>query len=201
MNGTGAMPRLPLPIFDSYDTMTESNLAYIEILESGLFSAVWYLDQYQDVADAGVDPVQHYLSHGAAEGRDPGPEFSTIGYLERYPDVVKAGVNPLLHYLRGGKAEGRTTSPFTNPHNTKRAYRNLAEYLKHSLLDPLVKAPFVEEDKRCFAAMENIAKWLCHKLGECKHPPLVSIIMPMRDRAASRWRCHSVRTGADISEF
>jgi glycosyltransferase involved in cell wall biosynthesis len=163
--------------------MTESKLEFIEILESGLFSAVWYLDQYQDVADAGVDPVQHYMSYGAAEGRDPGPEFSTIGYLERYPDVAKAGVNPLLHYLRDGKAEGRTTSPFINPHNTERVYRNLAEYLKHSLLDPLVKAPFVEEDKRCFASMENIAKWLCCKLGECKHPPLVSIIMPMRDRA------------------
>ena len=163
--------------------MTESNLAYIEILESGLFSSVWYLDQYQDVADAGVDPVQHYLSHGAAENRDPGPEFSTIGYLARYPDVVKAGVNPLLHYVRDGKAEGRNSSPIENPHNTERVYRNLAEYLKHSLLDPLVKAPFVEEDKRCFASMENIAKWLCRQLGECKHSPLVSIIMPMRDRA------------------
>jgi len=163
--------------------MNQSSPDYIKIMKSGLFSTDWYLAQYPDVADAGVDPVQHFLSHGAAENRDPGPEFSTIGYLARYPDVVKAGVNPLLHYLRDGKAEGRTTSPIENPHTTERAYRNLAEYLKYALLNPLVKAPFVEEDKRCFASMENIAKWLCRQLKECKQPPLVSIIMPMRDRA------------------
>ena len=135
------------------------------------------------MADAGINPIRHYLSFGAFEGRDPGPKFSTIGYLERYPDVAKANVNPLLHYLRHGKAEGRIAAPSGKLQVTQRVYRNLADYLKYSLLNPIVKAPFVEEDKRCFAVMDTVARWLCQKLDDCKHPPLVSIIMPVRDRA------------------
>jgi hypothetical protein len=72
-----------------------------------LFEAAWYLVTYPDVAAAGVNPLEHYLRHGAAEGRDPGPLFSTRWYLEAYPDVAAAGVNPLEHYLRRGAAEGR----------------------------------------------------------------------------------------------
>ena len=78
-----------------------------EIAASPLFDAGWYLATYRDVAAAGGDPARHYLEHGAAEGRDPGPGFSTRGYLADNPDVAGSGVNPLLHYLRHGQAEGR----------------------------------------------------------------------------------------------
>src|SRR5215470_15494290 len=37
---------------------------------SGLFDAEWYLAQNPDVAAAGINPLVHYLRHGAAEGRD-----------------------------------------------------------------------------------------------------------------------------------
>ncbi|WP_143814350.1 hypothetical protein [Novilysobacter spongiicola] len=75
--------------------------------ESGLFDPTWYLDTYPDVAESGIDPVEHYLLHGAAEGRDPGPGFCTRRYLEKYPDVGKSGMNPLLHFIRHGRSEGR----------------------------------------------------------------------------------------------
>ena len=77
---------------------------------SRIFDAAWYLAQYQDVAATGVDPVVHYLAYGAAEGRDPGPEFSTTAYLERNPDVKAAGMNPLVHLLTHGVGEGRVGS-------------------------------------------------------------------------------------------
>lgn len=35
------------------------------------FDPDWYLQAYPDVARAGVDPWQHYLLHGKAEGRQP----------------------------------------------------------------------------------------------------------------------------------
>ena len=90
--------------------------------KSKFFSTDWYLAEYPDVAKAGFDPLEHYLLHGAGEGRDPGPEFSTAGYLERYPDVAEAGVNPLLHYLRHGKNEGRNpVPPITAEHHEKHA--------------------------------------------------------------------------------
>ncbi|MBC7803462.1 MAG: hypothetical protein H7Y16_06245 [Candidatus Parcubacteria bacterium] len=78
---------------------------------SGLFDRSWYLARYPDVATERIDPVLHYMRHGAAEGRDPGPRFSTRWYLERHADVAEAGVNPLLHYLSHGMAEGRAVKP------------------------------------------------------------------------------------------
>ena len=72
-----------------------------------LFDAEWYLANYPDVASAGHDPFLHYVSIGAAEGRDPSPNFSTLRYLQHYPDLGRAGVNSLLHYLDFGMREGR----------------------------------------------------------------------------------------------
>lgn len=78
-----------------------------ELHRSGLFDPEWYCRTYLDVRESGMDPVQHYLEHGAGENRDPGPEFSSSGYVSRYPDVKISGINPLLHYVRHGKSEGR----------------------------------------------------------------------------------------------
>ena len=41
--------------------------------QSGLVNPGWYLARNPDVAAAGMDPVLHYLLHGAAEGRAPNP--------------------------------------------------------------------------------------------------------------------------------
>jgi len=87
----------------------EADLALIAA--SGLFDAAWYLAQNPDVCAAGVDPLLHYLRHGAGEGRAPGPDFDGAWYLERNPDVAAAGVNPLEHYVRHGAREQRATRP------------------------------------------------------------------------------------------
>lgn len=78
---------------------------------SDFFDARWYLRAYPDVAAAGYPPAMHYVTHGAREGRDPGPRFSTSAYLERYPDVAASGLNPLIHYLRFGAPENRVIDP------------------------------------------------------------------------------------------
>lgn len=38
---------------------------------TALFDKAWYLARYQDVAVAGVEPLEHYLSYGRFEGRWP----------------------------------------------------------------------------------------------------------------------------------
>lgn len=55
------------------------------------------------------DLLEHYLTIGWKEGRDPAPDFSTNLYLEAYPDVRDANINPYLHYLFHGKSEDRNT--------------------------------------------------------------------------------------------
>jgi len=39
------------------------------LLQTGLFNGSAYLERYQDVADARIDPLEHYLRHGMHEGR------------------------------------------------------------------------------------------------------------------------------------
>ncbi len=83
------------------------------VRESEMFNEDWYLSQNQDVKENHLDPVEHYLSYGALEGRNPGPNFDTNWYKVTYPDVVESGLNPLVHYLTIGKIEGRKTRPET----------------------------------------------------------------------------------------
>lgn len=71
------------------------------------FNTAYYLEQYPDVAKAGVNPLAHYLQWGAAEGRNPHPLFQTAFYLEQHPDIAASGMNPLVHYGLYGLAEGR----------------------------------------------------------------------------------------------
>ncbi|MHB8885621.1 MAG: glycosyltransferase family 4 protein [Methylovirgula sp.] len=74
------------------------------------FDAQFYLENYPDVAAAGVDPIAHFNSHGWRERRDPHPHFSTSFYLSQYPDVARAAINPLEHYINYGCHEGRRTT-------------------------------------------------------------------------------------------
>jgi hypothetical protein len=83
----------------------------IDLLKlSGLFDEAWYLSAYPDVARDGMEPVKHYLSYGAAEGRNPSPSFNTHTYLAANPDVAAEGMNPLVHFVKYGKAERRSTN-------------------------------------------------------------------------------------------
>jgi hypothetical protein len=82
-----------------------------ELLDSGLFDPLWYLDRYPDVAAAGVDPLQHWLTFGMLEGRDPNPEFDTDWYFAQNPDASEPGQNALVHYLRNGSKPGINPNP------------------------------------------------------------------------------------------
>ena len=79
--------------------------------ETPLFDAGYYLAQNPDIAQAGIDPILHYIRFGVQEGRNPHPLFDTSFYLEQNPDVAQAGLNPLVHYLGWGTHEGRDPHP------------------------------------------------------------------------------------------
>ena len=74
------------------------------------FDAAFYLEQYEDVRLSGMDPLGHFLLHGAAELRDPNSWFDTGFYVRNNADVVDSDLNPFGHYLTHGKAEGRQPS-------------------------------------------------------------------------------------------
>lgn len=82
------------------------------IRSSPLMDDSWYKGEYPDVATASMDSGEHYLKHGAAEGRNPGPQFDTSYYLQNNPDVAASRMNPLVHYTLFGLREGRKAVEF-----------------------------------------------------------------------------------------
>ena len=61
-------------------------------------------------------------------------------------------------------------------------FTNFEDFLSNSYLVPVINAPFLEEEKACFATMDNIAENLISKVNESEFKPLVSIIMPVFNR-------------------
>jgi hypothetical protein len=72
-----------------------------------VFDVAFYRAANPDVAQADIDPLDHFLASGWREGRDPSRDFSLADYLELNPDVAVTGVNPFQHYVLAGRAEGR----------------------------------------------------------------------------------------------
>lgn len=68
-----------------------------------VFDARYYLDTYPDVRESGVDPLIHYLANGAAEGRNPAPDFNTNYYVYHHPELLASGINPLYHWVVAGR--------------------------------------------------------------------------------------------------
>jgi len=89
------------------------------LLTSEYFDVDWYLRAYPDVAENQINPAEHYLLHGAAEGRLPGPLFDGVWYLQRYSDVASVNMNPLLHFILYGQQEGRDSSPILLTNNSQ----------------------------------------------------------------------------------
>ncbi|AGT11242.1 glycosyltransferase family protein [Paracoccus aminophilus] len=82
-----------------------------EIIESGLFDARWYMEQYPDVARTGLSALTHFVRFGMLLNRDPGATFSVRDYIFQNPTSANADVPPFLHYLR----EGRQSSDVDEP--------------------------------------------------------------------------------------
>lgn len=66
------------------------------VAASGLVDAAYYRQTYPDVASTGADPVEHYVTHGWMEGRNPSADFDTLRYLAEHPDALTAGRCPLV---------------------------------------------------------------------------------------------------------
>ena len=98
-----------------------------------LFSEAYYLQHNPDVAAAGVDAYQHFMSSGFREGRSPDPLFDLPYYLRQNPDIAASGLNPLTHFEQYGWREGRDPSLLFSTSKYLAAYQDA----KATGLDPL----------------------------------------------------------------
>ena len=123
-------------------------------------------------------------------------EKFTVMCDEFSPELEKKGINEGYHHFtlnvpphfmdgkkhtlrlfdhETGNLIARDTKIFFQP----RRYRDLSGFLGNSLVSPIVYAPFREQDKRCFATMENVTKYLTNLSDKQKDLPLVSVIIPV----------------------
>ncbi len=83
-----------------------------------LFDAAYYEAAAPEVARSGIDPYLHYVRRGAAQDRDPAPDFDTAFYRRQSGPTR---LDPLRHYLRVGAQAGLDPHPSFSTRCTWRA--------------------------------------------------------------------------------
>jgi hypothetical protein len=125
------------------------------IAQSGLFDKEWYLVTYPDVAEAGVDPVEHYDAHGWKEGRWPNFYFDPNWYCKNHPEVLTEGRNPLCDYVERGEKMDNWPSPMFHTDWYRIQYKLSAEesplrhYLTRRLSSTVSPVPDFDVEEYC----------------------------------------------------
>ena len=71
------------------------------------FDKIHYLRVNHDARLADLTAIDHFLSVGLQENRQPNAEFDPEWYLLNYPDVASDGAQAVIHFLLHGIHEGR----------------------------------------------------------------------------------------------
>jgi len=74
------------------------------------FDPSYYLLTNQDVCDAALDPLHHYVRSGRLEGRRPARWFDPAHYRASYPEADASGTDPFSYFLRFGRAQGHAAA-------------------------------------------------------------------------------------------
>ena len=149
---------------------SHSDLDDIEVVKhSGMFDAGFYLEKYPDVQASGMDPLNHFVKHGWAEGRDPSTFFQTSFYLQNNLDVRASGMNPLRHYVEFGKAEGRTALPVdgTLKEQSSDAGSNYKIIVESGVFDPKY---YLKTYPKVAPKSDAVQHYLTHGAVENKNP-------------------------------
>ncbi|MCK2056141.1 cadherin-like domain-containing protein [Methylobacterium sp. 37f] len=67
---------------------------------NAVFNTAYYLSTNLDVAALNINPLQHYLEVGEAEGRKPTSQlFDPDNYYAAHPNVKAAGQSAMMHFM------------------------------------------------------------------------------------------------------
>lgn len=152
---------------------------YNIVKKSGLFDERYYLEAYDDIRKADIDPIKHYLKHGWKEGRNPSEQFDTNFYLETYPDVKAARMNPLIHFIKFGVYEGRKTHSEKSLEQQPKQYSKLTKLIKvikHVKQNPYLIKKFIHETKNF--GLKNAIKKAKAKSGMTSSTVTLTTVKP-----------------------
>ncbi|MBY0245444.1 MAG: glycosyltransferase family 2 protein, partial [Sphingobacteriaceae bacterium] len=167
-----------------------------------LFDATYYVAHNSDVVAAGLVPLEHYLTYGWREGRNPSAYFNVDFYLSQNPDVVTAECEPLFHYVTYGWKEGRNPSEEFNVASYLEANQDvfhagiepLTHYLQygkdegrllsvlHNVIETGVNLPASEDKYQTWIRNNKFtatdADFLTNELARFQQQPKISVVMP-----------------------
>ncbi|AVO39209.1 hypothetical protein [Pukyongiella litopenaei] len=107
------------------------------------FDPEFYLHSYPDVAEAGMDPLDHYLRYGWRDGRRPNTWFDPQVWLRARPDLVVSGGHPFVHYLREQGTAGAIGARYERLRDLPDDPAMTARIAEARALDPAVALPDV----------------------------------------------------------
>ena len=158
------------------------------IRESGAFDLDYYREHNPDAASHALDPIYHYIRHGAGEGRDPSPSFDTKFYLAQNPDVRRRRANPLDHFLSHGWREQRQPHPDLSSRRFLRRHPQLSS-LVDSEHGPAAPAPQLPSSD-VFSLSD--VPWEVVRRSEPDDPVVIVVSheLPFPPRAGNQYRIY-----------
>lgn len=153
------------------------------ILRTRLFDADYYLAVYPDVGAAGIDPLLHYVEHGAAEGRWPNAYFDTRSYRDEHQDRDDR-INPLAHYASTpGSDQWSTSAQFDGRFYAERyadARMSGMKPLEHFLVKGILEGRQAASPGPVHVAVPRIV--------DCRRIP-VTVVVPVHDACSETAEC------------
>ncbi len=145
-----------------------------------LFDPKFYREAYPDIEDA--DPLRHFITAGAFQGRDPHPLFDTKFYLKQLTGPPE--INALSDYLERGSALGLKPHLMFDGEFYARRYADVREsginplvhYVLHGAAEGRKPHPLFEPDyylASCPAARgapNPLVYFLTHDADSCCRP-------------------------------
>lgn len=86
------------PSDDALADVKKVNFTLMDKLRKA-FDAPYYMTKNADVLDAGLDPLEHFLTYGWREGRRPNDWFDPADYIACHPELVSSQTNPFVHFI------------------------------------------------------------------------------------------------------
>ena len=163
-----------------------------DISPNPCFDTAWYRDSPLTPQKLDVAPFVHYVNRGAARGLPPHPMFDPEYYVEQQPAAADHPGGALGHYLEVGWRSGARPSADFDLASYRRAFGQeteapLADFIKrtHRLMAETrgwEHLPRTSESFDHAAAEEFKARTLADYAALAEEPPLVSIVIPTKDR-------------------
>lgn len=161
---------------------------------SPMFDADWYVATHKHARASSYPPFAEYLLTGAARGEAPHPAFDRAHYLRLFPSARSHPGGLLGHYIDVGAAAGASPHPNFDPEAYRRANPHITEppFLHFAraaggLLRSTRGYRHVPRMVEQFdvAASEHWKSEVRSAWQRAGSPsPLVTVIMPTKDRAA-----------------